>query len=156
MDFTLMGFVLANVAAAMSGAFFRPGAWYEHLNKPWWRPPNWLFPIAWSILYAMIAVSGWFVWQADELARTWPALAVYGVQLVLNACWSAVFFGMRRIDLALLELIALWLSIVAMIVMFYPISAAAAWLLVPYLAWVSFAGVLNYRVWRLNPDPNPA
>ena len=151
MEWALLGFVAANVAAALSGAFFKPGTWYEDLNKPWWRPPNWLFPIAWTVLYAMIAVSGWLVWRADSLAVTWPALTVYGVQLALNAGWSALFFGMRRMDLALLELIGLWLSIAAMIVLFLPISPPAAWLLVPYLLWVSFAGVLNYKVWRLNP-----
>jgi tryptophan-rich sensory protein len=151
-DFALLGFVAVNVMAAMSGAFFKPGDWYERLDKPNWRPPNWLFPIAWTALYVMIAVSGWLVWESAPLTETWPALAVYGVQVVLNGCWSWIFFGMRRLDWALVELAALWASIVAMIVLFWPINQSAALLLLPYLAWVSFAGVLNYAVMRRNPD----
>jgi len=150
-DFALLGFVAVNVVAALSGAFFPPGAWYESLNKPPWRPPNWLFPVAWTALYAMIAVSGWLIWTAAPLEETWLALTIYSVQVVLNACWSAIFFGIKRMDLALAELCLLWLSIVAMIVTFYPISPLAAWLLVPYLVWVSFAGVLNFTMLRLNP-----
>lgn len=152
-DLSLIAFIAACTAVAMTGAFFRPGPWYEQLAKPPWRPPNWLFGPAWTILYAMIAVSGWMVWSAG----TWPAvalpLAVYGLQLVLNAGWSPLFFGLRRPDLAFYELLALWASILATIVVFHPVSALAAWLLVPYLAWVSFAGLLNLSIIRLNPRP---
>jgi tryptophan-rich sensory protein len=136
-----------NVAAASSGALFRPGAWYESLEKPWWRPPNWLFGPAWTVLYAMIAVAGWLVWQAG--GRGWP-VAVYLASLVVNAGWSAIFFGLRRMDWAFAWLILLWLSILATIAVFAPVSTSAAWLLVPYLGWVTFAGVLNWSIWRLN------
>ena len=144
----LLPFVAACFVVALSGAVFRPGDWYEHLAKPWWRPPNWLFGPAWTVLYICIAVSGWLAWrQAD-----WTlALEVYAVQLLLNAGWSAVSFGMRRLDLAFAELILLWLSIALTAALFAPISTAAAALLLPYLAWVTFAGALNFTLWQMNP-----
>lgn len=156
MDFSgvisFIPFLLGVMAAASSGAIFKPGEWYDGLNKPSWNPPDWLFPVAWSVLYLMIAVSGWRVWTyGDDHAIVLP-LSVFVIQLGLNAAWSGLFFGLRRMDLAFFELVALWASIVAMIVLFHPIDQIAAWLLVPYLVWVSFAGVLNATVWRLNPD----
>lgn len=147
-------FIAVNVAAASSGAIFRPGPWYEHLNKPWWRPPNWLFGPAWTVLYLMNSFAGWFIWRAASPEEAPRALTIYGVSLALNAAWSGLFFGLRRPDLALLELIALWLSIAAMIAVFRPIDETAALLLYPYLAWVTFAGVLNFTMWRLNPRAN--
>jgi translocator protein len=149
-------FAAACVATAASGALFRPGPWYETLRKPWWRPPNWLFGPAWTLLYLMICVSGWLVWREVGLAGAALPLAVYGVHLLVNAAWSGLFFGMRRMDLALVDVAALWLSIVAMIWLFRPISPTAAWLLVPYLAWVSFAAYLNLTMLRLNPRPATA
>ena len=149
----LAGFVLACFAMASSGAVFKPGDWYETLAKPWWRPPNWLFPIAWSVLYVCIAVSGWLVWKTSGFTGAGTALAVYGLQLLFNGAWSGVFFGLRRIDLAFAELVLLWLSIVATVVLFAPISLLAAELLLPYLVWVTFAGVLNLSIWQLNRIP---
>ena len=146
----LLGFVGACFAVSTSGAVFRPGEWYERLAKPWWRPPNWLFPPAWGVLYLCIAVSGWLVWREAGFAGAAVPLTIYGVQLALNAAWSAIFFGLRRIDWAFAEIVALWLSIAATMAAFHPIHAGAAWLLAPYLAWVSFAGALNLAVWRLN------
>lgn len=143
----LAGFFAANLATAGSGAIFTPGAWYEGLRKPSWRPPNWLFAPAWAVLFCMITASGWLVWR--EVGFGLP-LAVYALNLALNAAWSALFFGLRRPDLALYDLMAMWLTIVACIALFAPISATAAWLLVPYLAWTTFAGVLNATMWRLN------
>lgn len=148
----LLGFVAACVAVASSGAVFKPGAWYEGLAKPWWRPPNWAFPVVWTILYLMIAVSGWLVWRKTGLSGAVLPFAVYGAQLILNAAWSGFFFGMRRMDLAFVDVVLLWLSIVAMIALFAPIDATAAWLLVPYLVWVSIAAFLNWTMIRLNPD----
>jgi translocator protein len=144
-------FMLACVAVAASGALFRPGAWYETLRKPWWRPPNWLFGPAWTVLYLMIAVSGWLVWRTAGLAGAALPLGVYALHLAVNAAWSWLFFGLRRMDLALADVILLWLSIVLMMALFAPISATAAWLLAPYLAWVSFAAFLNFTMLRLNP-----
>ena len=150
----LLPFLVACFAVALSGAVFRPGNWYEHLAKPWWRPPNWLFGPAWTVLYICIAVSGWLVWRQVGITGAPGAFAVYAVQLLLNAGWSAFSFGLRRLDLAFGELILLWLSIAANIAVFAPISSAAAILLMPYLAWVSFAGVLNFTLWQMNRVPS--
>ena len=149
----LLGFIAANFIVALSGALFRPGQWYEGLAKPVWRPPNWLFGPAWAILYITIAVAGWMIWRKVGFAGAGFALAIYGLQLVLNACWSAIFFGLRRMDLAFGEILFLWLSILATILVFYPIDANAALLLVPYLCWVTFASVLNFTIWRMNVAP---
>jgi tryptophan-rich sensory protein len=148
-NLALFGFVGACFLVAMSGALFRPGQWYEVLDKPPWTPPNWLFGPVWMVLYAMIAVSGWIVWREVGLAP--GVFAVYLAQLLLNGAWSGIFFGMRRMRLALYEVALLWLSIAANIAVFYPISGLAALLLVPYLCWVTIAAALNYEVVRRNP-----
>ncbi|MCB8839109.1 TspO/MBR family protein [Aurantimonas sp. VKM B-3413] len=137
-------------AVAMSGAIFKPGPWYQALDKPGWTPPNWAFPVVWSALYVMIAVAGWRVYEEAGLLVL--PFAVYGLQLVLNAAWSAFFFGMRRPDLAFADVIAMALVIALNIALFWPIDAIAALLLVPYLAWACIAACLNYSVWRRNPD----
>lgn len=146
----LLGFGAACFAAATGGALFRPGVWYEELKKPPWRPPNWLFGPVWMVLYGMIAVSGWLAWEAVGFAGAPAAFAIYAGQLVLNFGWSAVFFGLRRIGWAAIEMSALWLAIAANIAAFATISLTAALLLVPYLLWVSFALALNIAIWRLN------
>jgi tryptophan-rich sensory protein len=143
-------FLLACAAAATPGLVFRPGDWYRDLNKPAWRPPNWLFGPVWLVLYITIAVSGWLVWRQSGSADTVWALTVYAFHLVLNGLWSAVFFGLQRPGLGFAEIVVLWLSILATIVLFYSIDPTAAYLLVPYAGWVTFAVALNYRVWRLN------
>lgn len=148
----LSGFIVVSFAASSGGLVFRPGQWYERLEKPSWRPPNWLFAPVWTFLYGTIAVSGWLVWRQAGFEGAQLPLIVYAIQLLLNAAWSPIFFGLHRIGLALMEMALMWLSIVATIVLFYPISAGAALLLLPYLCWVSFALVLNYSVWRLNGD----
>jgi len=153
--FALLVFVCANAATAASGALFRPGEWYERLNHPSFRPPNWLFGPVWTVLYCMIAAAGFLVWRAAGWSGAALPLAVYFGHLALNFAWSALFFGARRPDWAFLEVIALWLSIVATIAVFAPVSATAAWLLAPYLAWVSFAAFLNWALWRLNPQTVP-
>ncbi len=137
---------------SLSGALFKPGEWYKTLAKPGWTPPDWAFPVGWSILYVMIAIAGWRVWEQADSAMITPVFAVFGVQLFLNAIWSGVFFGMRRMDWALINVGALWLSILANIVAFWMVEPLSGLLLVPYLGWVTFAASLNYAVYRLNPD----
>lgn len=143
-------FIVLNVLAASSGAVFRPGEWYEQLAKPGWTPPNWAFPVVWSALFLMNAVAGWLVWQTAGMAAG-LALGIYLVSLVINACWSGVFFGLRRMDLGLVNVALLWLSIVAVAVLFWPDSPVAAVLQLPYLLWVTIATALNFTVLRMNP-----
>ncbi len=133
--------------AAVTGSQFMPGPWYETLTKPWWTPPKWLFPIAWTILYIMIAVAGWRVWQAEGVG---PALMVWGLGLVFNAAWSWIMFGQKEIGWALADLIAMWVTVAAFIVLALPVDRTAALLFAPYLVWVSYAGALNYVIWRWN------
>jgi benzodiazapine receptor len=148
----LVCFFLACFAAASSGAIFKPGAWYEGLRKPSWTPPNWLFAPAWLVFYCLIAVSGWLVWRKAGFEGAGLALTIYGIHLVINAGWSAVFFGLRRIKAAFAEVMLLWLSIAVTIAVFAPIDSTAALLLVPYLVWVTFASSLNFAILRLNPE----
>jgi benzodiazapine receptor len=148
-------FITACFLAALTGAWFRPGEWYERLKKPSWRPPNRLFAPVWTILYVMIAVAGWLIWREAGFAGAGLALAVYALQLVLNAAWTPLFFGLHRPDLGFVLIVLIWISIIATIVLFYPIDVEAALLLVPYLAWVTFATALNFAIWRLNAVNSP-
>lgn len=136
--------------AAAVGSFFMPGAWYTSLSKPSWNPPGWVFGPVWTVLYAAMAVGAWLVWRRGGWAVQPRALGLFCVQLALNAAWSPVFFGMQRIGLALVVMMLLWVAIAATMVEFFRVSRGAGWLLVPYLAWVSFAAVLNFTLWRLN------
>jgi tryptophan-rich sensory protein len=143
-----LAFIVIVVAAAPSGALFKPGEWYESLRKPNWTPPKWAFPVVWSILYVMIAYAGWLVWTT--VGWSLP-MALWVLQIVANALWSYFFFGLRRMDLALIDVGILWLSVAFFILAAWPVVPLASLLFVPYLAWVSAAAMLNYSVRRLNP-----
>jgi benzodiazapine receptor len=143
-------FVTACFLAALTGAWFRPREWYERLKKPSWRPPSRLFAPVWTILYVMIAVAGWLIWREAGFAGAGFPLAMFALQLILNAVWTPLFFGLHRPDLGFVDIVLVWVSIIATIVLFYPIHVGAALLLVPYLGWVTFATALNFAVWRLN------
>ena len=125
-------------------------SWYPGLTKPSWNPPNSIFAPVWTALFIMMGVSVWLVWRRRHGIETRPAMMLFGAQLVLNALWSALFFGMQRPGWAAIEIVLLWLVIAATIAVFARISKPAAWLLAPYLAWVSFATALNFAIWRLN------
>ncbi|MFN0217859.1 MAG: TspO/MBR family protein [Hyphomicrobium sp.] len=144
---SLAVFLALVFAAASSGAIFQTGAWYEQLNKPEWTPPNWVFPVAWSVMYLMIAIAGWFAWRAGGMSL---AIVIWGVGLLLNALWSYVMFGRHDITLALVDVVGLWLATAAFIVAAWGLDQRAAYLFMPYLAWVTFAGALNLAVWRMN------
>ncbi len=149
-NMSLVVFFLVVLLVASSGAMFKPDAWYRALAKPAWNPPDWLFGAGWALLYALIAIAGWFVWERPTGETVVIPMIIYAVQLALNAGWSPIFFGLKRMDWAFAELVCLWLAIVANILAFHAIEPLAAWLLLPYLAWVTFAGALNLAVWRLN------
>lgn len=145
----LVVFFVLSFATASTGAVFRPGEWYANLRKPGWTPPNWAFPLVWSVLFCAIAVSGWLVWEAAGLAA-WPALTLFAVHLLVNASWSFLFFGLKRLDWAMVDVIFLWLMIVAVMAAFSQFSPPAALLLAPYLGWVTVAAALNFRLLQLN------
>ena len=126
---------------------YKPGDWYVALSKPDWTPPGWLFGPVWTILYVMIAIAGWLVWQRAGVAAVfWVWLA----QLAFNMAWSWIMFGQQQIGWAFADIVLLWISIVLFLVLAWPASQTAALLFLPYLAWVSFAAALNFTIWRLN------
>lgn len=142
--------VVAAVVGSLATAPNIP-TYYANLAKPGFTPPNWVFGPAWTLLYAMIAIAFWRVLMvAGPRADKRAAILVFLLQLVFNALWSVVFFGMHMPGAALVVVAALWLSIVATIAVFAPLDRPAAWLLAPYLAWVTFAAALNAGVWLLN------
>ena len=125
--------------------------WYKGLAKPSFNPPGWLFGPAWTVLYLMMAVAAWLVWkQGLGVPGVKLALVVYLAQLILNALWSILFFGFRSPLAGLVDIIVLWLAILATIVLFFRASVPAGVLLLPYIAWVSFAAILNAAILRLN------
>ncbi len=126
-----------------------PG-WYAHLRKPSFNPPNRLFGPAWTLLYILMGVSLFLIWQLPESAERNMAFLVFGIQLFLNFSWSIIFFYFKRADLALVEISILWLSILWMIIIFIGLKPMAGYLQIPYLCWVSFAALLNVYIWKLN------
>ncbi len=124
--------------------------WYKTITKPSWNPPDYVFGPVWTTLFVMMAIAAWLVWrQMGFKAATLP-LSLFGVQLVLNVSWSWIFFGLHQPGWAFVEIVILWLAIVATTVVFFRSIRVAGVLMVPYLAWVSFASVLNFAIWQLN------
>ncbi len=149
-DYVSLGvFFVLTAAAAITGGFFAPGPWYFNLKKPSWTPPGWAFPVVWTILYVMIAIAGWRAYQAQGLG---PLVGVWVLQLVLNAAWSWIMFGTKRVGWALVDAGGMWLSITAFIVLAWNASPISAQLFLPYLLWVTIAFVLNLRILQLNPS----
>ena len=150
----LLFFLFVCYGAAAIGALFTLSevtTWYAGLAKPAWAPPNWLFGPVWNVLYGMMAVAGWLAWRRVGPAGAERALALFGVQLVLNAAWSGLFFGRHRPDWAFAEIVVLWAAILATTVALWRVHRRAGLLFVPYLLWVTFAAGLNYAIWSLNP-----
>ena len=146
----LLGWLVVCFGAATLGAVFMPGDWYATLKKPSWNPPGWIFGPVWLALYPMMAVAAWLVWKRGGFAAQCRPLTLFLVQLALNAAWTPLFFGLHWTGVAFAEIVLFWFFIAATFAAFRPVSRAAAWLLVPYLAWVGFAAVLNFTLWRMN------
>ena len=154
-DFTklIISIVACEFAGIIGGIFTSRSipTWYKKLKKPSFNPPNWIFGPVWTTLYLLMGISLYIIWNSgtnDPIKII--AMALFGVQLILNVIWSILFFGMRKPSYAFIEIIFMWIAILATIIIFYPISSLAAILLVPYLLWVSFASILNYYIWKLN------
>ena len=140
-------FLAAVVLTAVFGAQFAPGAWYASLIKPVWNPPSWLFGPVWTLLYLANAIAAWRVWRRGHADA---AIIVWFLHLIPNALWSYFFFGLHRLDWALIDIVLLNLAIIAVIALFYRRDKLAGWLMLPYLAWVAFAGFLNWTLFSLN------
>lgn len=148
----LVAIAICFTAAGLGGMVTTPQipGWYATLAKPTWNPPAWIFGPVWSLLYLMMAVAAWLVWRQAGIARAKLPLGLFAVQLMLNSLWSVLFFGFHSPGAAAVEILLLWAAILATLITFWQWSKLAGWLLVPYLAWVSFATVLNVTIWRLN------
>lgn len=148
MDWILfLVFLAACISAGSTGALFSPGEWYRNLDKPPWTPPDWLFPVAWTTLYLCIAAAAARVAVLDGNAY---AMAFFALQIALNTLWTPVFFGLRKMGGGMLVLVCLWVSVAATLVLFWRLDWIAGALFVPYLAWVTVAGALNWSVWMRN------
>lgn len=149
----LAGFLVATLAVAGIGGWFTSMGqpeWYASLNKPSWQPPSWLFGPVWTTLYILMAVAAWLVWRRAGWSDGSTALTLFFVQLALNLAWSGIFFALRSPGWALVEIVVLWLAILATTVLFFRHSTWAGALMVPYLLWVTFAAALNTAIVRLN------
>lgn len=142
-------FLGACTAAGAMGALFPPGEWYDELEKPSWTPPNWLFPLAWTTLYLLMS---WAGARVGALPGNGVALALWSLQIAVNALWTPVFFGMRKLKAGMLVLVGLWLAVAACTVAMFAVDAFAGLMFVPYVVWVTVAGALNLAVIRLNPE----
>jgi len=150
----LIAAILVCMLAGAIGSIFTAPAintWYASIRKPWFNPPNWLFAPVWTTLFFLMGISLYIVWgKGLEKKEVKLAVSVFGIQLALNILWSFLFFGLQSPFLAFVEIVLLWLAILATMMLFYKVSKNAGLLLAPYLLWVSFAAFLNYNVLMLN------
>ncbi len=139
---------------AWTGALVSPGMapsdWYDALSKPTWNPPDWVFGPVWTVLYTMMGVSAWIIWDRFGLKAARVALAAFIIQLLLNGLWSRLFFGMQEPGWAFFEILILLAAIAITTVLFFRKNAVAGWLMVPYILWVGYASTLNGAIWLMN------
>ncbi|MBI1344506.1 MAG: tryptophan-rich sensory protein [Terrimonas sp.] len=149
----VVSILLPVAVGAISGLFTTseiPG-WYQTIQKPSWNPPNWIFGPVWTTLYLLMGIAQYLVWKSNISApQKNMALLFFAIQLLLNFFWSFIFFKEHQLGWAFAEIIAMWVFILLTIFAFARINNTAAWLLVPYISWVSFAAILNYSIWQLN------
>lgn len=144
--------ILAFIAgAAGSLASAESGAFYGQLNRPDWAPPAWLFAPAWTVLYILMGISAWLVWRVRGLRPALAALSLFIIQLAVNALWTWIFFVWRQGAMAFVEILLLWVLILCTIIAFWRVRPLAGALMIPYLAWVTYASGLTFMIWRLNP-----
>mgnify|MGYP001826566382 CR=1 FL=1 len=150
----LIGWLLVSFAVSAIGAIasIEARSFYAELLQPAWAPPGWLFGPVWTLLFALMAIAAWLVWRSGGFRANRIALTLFLVQLAFNALWSWLFFAWHRGGLAFADILLLWVLILATLVAFWRVRPLAGALLVPYLLWVSFAAVLNYSIWQLNPQ----
>ena len=143
---------VCQLAGIIGSVFTSPaiGKWYAFIKKPSFSPPNWVFAPVWTLLFLLMAVSLYLIWKKEKTKERKTALWIFSYQLLLNILWSILFFGLQSPLAGFIEIIILWLAILATIITFFPLSKPAGLLFLPYLGWVSFAALLNFFLWRLN------
>lgn len=147
----LIAALAATITASLGGLATRIGPWYRQLRKPRWQPPDWLFGPAWTLIFALIAAAGVLAWWgARDAGERSAVIGLFALNAVFNILWSVLFFTLRRPDWALAEVVLLWASILVMVLYFAPFAPPSSYLLIPYLAWVTFAAYLNLTIVRLN------
>lgn len=144
--------VCFSVSAMGAFASLQPKSFYAQLTQPSWAPPGWLFGPVWSTLFTMMAISAWLVWRSGGFNSNQKALSIFLIHLIFNGLWSWLFFAWNLGGLAFADIIVLWSLILTTIVLFWRTSSASGMLLIPYLMWVSFASVLSFTMWQLNPQ----
>jgi tryptophan-rich sensory protein len=142
-------FLLACAGAGMTGGLFPPGPWYRSLEKPWFTPPDWVFPVTWTVLYLCMATAGARIAMADNNG---VAMALWALQIAFNGLWTPIFFGLKNIRMGMVVVALLWVIVLCGILAMWPVDRIAALLFVPYLIWVTIASALNAAVWMKNPD----
>lgn len=153
MDYILFViFLTACLGAGATGAVFQPGDWYKSLDKPSWTPPDWAFPVVWTSIYMLISFAAA---RVAGMEGSEYAMALWAAQIAFNALWTPVFFGLRRMKGALIVMVFLWLSVLGCLVANWQLDFWAGLAMLPYIVWVSVAGILNLAVVRLNPDLQP-
>lgn len=148
--FVVVCFAVAGVGSLVTTPQTASGGWYGTLDKPFFTPPASVFGPVWTFLYLSMAVSGWLLWRREGFSGAKAAMALFSIQLALNLLWSVIFFGLEAPGFALIEILVLWTFILLTTLAFSAVSRPAGWLLVPYLAWVTFATALNAGIWWLN------
>jgi len=146
----LLLFLLIAFLPSFGSLAVNTGGWYAELNKPPWNPPPWVFGPVWTVLYILMGLAGYFAWTRGGRDGRATVFAVYGAQLIVNGLWTPLFFGLQRPALALIDLVVLWFLIVSCIALFAKRSRLAAWLMVPYVLWSSYAGALNAAIVLMN------
>ena len=148
----IIAILIAQIIGGM-GAFFTMQSvndWYLTLLKPSWNPPSWVFGPVWSLLYTMMGVASFLIWKKRADYKVFKPLFIYGIHLAFNLLWSVLFFGLQSVGFAFIEIMLLWLLIIITIKEFFKVDKYAAYLLIPYLLWVTFAALLNLTIWTLN------
>lgn len=149
----ILSIVFCLLVGAIGSFFTAPAipSWYAYLNKPFFSPPNWIFAPMWTILYILMGISFYLIWSNAKKGKSKnEALGNFYVQLILNFVWSPIFFGMKNLGLAFIVIVLMWMFILRTIQSFAKLNKKASYLLYPYIAWVSFASILNLSVWLLN------
>jgi benzodiazapine receptor len=146
--FLALCFAVSGIGAAATESSV--GTWYQTLHKPSFNPPDWIFAPVWTALYLMMAIAAWRVWRRHGLRAALPAMTLFALQLALNLSWSIVFFGLRLIGAALIEIVVMLAAILVTAALFWQRDRAAGMLFIPYAVWVAFATALNLALWRLN------